>query len=282
MILRTAGIALSYVLIAAPLAALVTAPLAGSPAAEADALHRRAVAWLKANTVAPGPPPVYVALSPMIRADVDRNASFSILLGAGLVRSGRPHIVQSCAGALFVFPLSARQAQALKISPRDMRYQEGSVRRDHRAPKPPVSLEGPVFRNAAALDAARRITGTVRYHATRELASPRLVLRLSYMAASGGTSAFHYLQRVAAGKGTLRFSFNPVNPPGDNRPAHVGPLPLFLDVAILSGRDLDLKCTLFSNTRGRLGEVLPPGQRAFHRDPRGLSDEDRIGRHRLQ
>ncbi len=248
MKLRQVGLAVTLLLATAP------GGLAQSDREEAQALREAAVGWFNANLRAGQTATIVRDMTKIVEGDLRENRNFAMVFGSGLTLSGKAWIVQSCAGQFFSFTLTDGQARALAIQPLVVRHTSGSFRRDRRAPRQPVRLESPAIGKAESLDGSKPVTGTVRYQATEALSFP-LAVRMSYLVRETTVLSYHHMDGLKAGKGTIRFSFDPVNSPRDRGKAYHGPLPVFLDLVVLSGRPPEVRTTLLSNTVGRLVEV---------------------------
>jgi hypothetical protein len=204
------------------------------PAALADApeLARQkreardgAVDWLRANIIQKVVHAVSADVASHIDKDLDAGEAFQVLLGPGLVKSSKATLLLGRAGALHVFELEP--ALAPDVSPGGCRVQNYSAGNDRRRAVPRIVLSGLVVEGADHLFPEQRVKGSVAYQLLSRWPG-EYALRLTFY--FGKHKRDVLLRRgdlPDADRGTLRFSFPPLDAPDEVMP---GPDAVFVEV----------------------------------------------------
>lgn len=139
----------------------------------------------------------------------DQQRDCSALLGRALTRRGRPYLVHSVSGELFVFELSLEQTRRLKMQ-RNMLVRIIGHEREERGMQPPriVSLEKLSINNNDVFHHSQPISGTLCFQMRTSYAF-QLSVRLSYDSPSGPWISNRYRCPRVAVSDTVQFSFPP-------------------------------------------------------------------------
>jgi hypothetical protein len=211
----------------------------------------RAVAWLRAqNRWGPGHPAVADVAAHLDR-DLNASEAFQVMIGSGLVKSGKPTLLAGRAGALDVFELSPELTRDSPFAAELCGVKNYSAGDDLRRRAPRVLLSGAVIDGPDRLFPERRLTGSVTY---------RILGRWRGACALRLTHYFGTRQRaVLLGRdglpgperGTLSFTFPPLGEPHEVTP---GPDVVFVELVTQdSGRTV-----VESNAASAPVRVMPP------------------------
>jgi len=216
--------------------------------------REKAVAWLRANNTFG---PKHRMVDQLARAldEVDGGKAFFLRLGTRLVKSRKPTLLAGRNGAFQAFEVAPELAG--KWIPELLtEFKTTSALDEVVEPVPVVIVDSLRFDNASGLDARRKLTGSVTYQKLKAL-DENLGLRLTYMAGEYTHTRFYRFGRGLAGdKGTLDFSFPPLQ---DEANTLGGPVPAFVELCSFQGPAQRGKVVVLSNS---VPALLNIGKRA--------------------
>jgi hypothetical protein len=235
------------------------APAAPTALATAEALasqkrqvRDRAVDWLRANNRWRPEHPLVTDTAARIDQDLDAAEAFQVLLGAGLLKSGKATLLEGRAGALDVFELGPDLARDLPVGPQGCRVENYSTGDDLRRAAPRVLLSGAVLDGASRFFPERPVAGSVVYRVLSRWQG-NCALRLTHYFGTRGRAVLLPLAGLPeTDQGTLPFSFPPLADPRDVVP---GPDAVFVEVVTQD----DGATVVESNAAAAAVRVLPPG-----------------------
>jgi hypothetical protein len=178
---------------------------AGAGLTQAE-LREAAVAWLRANHVRGPMAPVIKDVNGILEKEIKDRAGFLVRVRPHIAKSGRPTVLAGWNGGFFVFEVLPEQMKALGFDSRDVGPHLVSYGEQLRKPWQ-FKLSALKIDNAAKLDPAKRITGSV---ACQRLAAGEgnFALRLTMVGPNESHARGHSPIEAAIGKdGNLQFSF---------------------------------------------------------------------------
>src|SRR5262245_25242749 len=188
----------------------------------------KAVAWVRENNRFRPDHKIVSDTAKLIDDQADLRKGFLLTLDGALLKSGKPTLLYGRSGELFVFELTPEQAKAANIAPNGTVFKSTTEQKDLKRPAPRVKLADLAVENAQALDAGKRITGTVSCKLL-EKGPGGLTLRFSGVSGAQTITASQPLDEADLASGRpVSFSFGALNEAGGTTPS--GPLVVLLEV----------------------------------------------------
>jgi hypothetical protein len=179
--------------------------------------------------------------------------SYTLKLGTGLVKSGRPTLLAGQNGGLVASALAPEQAKPW-VPARTMLFQQFTVRPAPVAVSPRVTLSSLRFNNADALEIEGDIRGSVTFKTLRPGAF-RCSLRLTMLVKNATLTRYlEFDEGLSGNEGKLSFVYR-ADAPGEG---HSGPTVCFLDVCIHPEPGQPERLVVLSNTVGALVQGVKP------------------------
>lgn len=222
--------------------------------AEAEALRKKALDWLKANNVEKRDnSQIVTKLEKPIDEFVKGRHNFTIILGPRLTKDNKPYMVCGWAGDFFPFALTDAQARAIGLKPLGLRA-NANRRYGKPAGAPAARLSDLKVPGANSLDGGHPIKGTVKLTMLHEVKPDDLYLRLDLKFPESTDVRFIKARSLPAKSATVGFSFKAINPPGGKDKPARGPVAAFLNLVVMPDGDKS-RITVLSNTLGILLDV---------------------------
>jgi hypothetical protein len=235
------------------------APVAPPPAIEAAPpwpdVQERLVTWLKANNVF-GPEHTFVGeQADRVDRPLAQGKGFELSIGGGLLKSGKPTLLTTHGGELFILEYSEAQAKARRLVAKGVIVRETVGYHSPIRPTPVVELSELRIDGAENLDPRQRVTGTVAYRVLGE-GTGNFALRMCSHAGKKGVTGYRYLKGGALPEknGSFSFSFPEVDASGS---ATVTAIPVFVDLLLLAEPFRPDKAIVVSNTLVTIVIVKP-------------------------
>jgi hypothetical protein len=204
-------------------AALVKIGAARPPAT----VMRDAVAkWVSENNALGADSPIGNDMGKVAEKHLEAGKNFGILLGPGLMKSGKATRIGVFCGQFYVVQYTDAQCEEAGLRPTTVVETTDAITARRRIP-PDVEIGTPDF-GAAGIDLAAGVKGTIPVRALRRLPEADYVIRLSYTIGSKSTSAYsHFGNFVAEKEKSVDFKFGPA---GADAAKLSGPVVVFIDV----------------------------------------------------
>jgi serine/threonine protein kinase len=230
-------------------------PLAVEPAPPRPDVHERLVAWLKENNVF-GPEHNFVReQADRVDQPLIQGKGFELSIGGGLLKSGKPTLLTTHSGKLFILEYSTAQARAQRLAAKGVIVRETVGYHSPIRTAPLAELSELRIDGAENLDPRQRVTGTLAYRVLGE-GTGNFALRMCSHAGKKGVTGYQYIKGGALPEknGSLSFSFPEVDASDS---ATVTAIPVFLDLLLLAEPFRPNKATVVSNTLVRMVIVKP-------------------------
>jgi hypothetical protein len=173
----------------------------------------RLVDWVRVNNRWGPDANIVMGTTAQVDEALPKSNGFTVGLGSGLVRSGKPTLVAARTGGFFVFELTPEQARGLDLVPNRHLFISFDFPTDPRRAKPRVTLADFQIDSAADHSPNGRLEGRVACEFT-DPPGPGDYLRITHHAPTGGRVMFlhHPTTPPPAGRSVIRFSANPLEP----------------------------------------------------------------------
>jgi serine/threonine protein kinase len=238
-------------------AEVASTPSAPTPAAVLSAeqlrqqrqeMRDRTVEWVRHHNRWRPDAPIVANIARQIDSGLPGHEGFQVILGSGLVRSGKPTMLAAHPGGWFSFEVDEAGAP-LKLSPTGSVFHAYQTGDETRLARPAVELSGLRLDQTDPLPRGEKITGEVAYRIPERSPTP-LFLRLVHYPTAGKlrSTAMHYPKPpLHDGDGTLRFEFGGLDP---ERTRFDEVVVIFVDLATrVDGRTVVVSNTLASLVR---------------------------------
>lgn len=161
-----------------------------------------------------------------------RGVACSFAVGRKLLRRKKPCLVYCLGGEFFSFELTPRQVQRMGMQDHEMTCTIGTRRETHLATGDPIALLDKVtVDNASSLQRARRITGTLRYNASRDMPSPAAIKVVCEPPNCPSITLFHHLCDAIPRADCVAFSLDDLGTLRHNKgKPFSGVVPLFFQI----------------------------------------------------
>ena len=241
------AIALGVILIGPPVARAQDAQPEDNP------IHQQTVEWIKENNKFGVDAKIVTDMTELIDRSIQAHENFLLSFGENLIQSGKPHVLASWDGQVFVFQLSPEQARRMDLKSSSVNQTTGKMRAKREVP-PLARVAQAKVTNATHLDGSQKTNGEVNCQILSPLPNNTAV-RLSYSRKGSTTSSFYYAKNLPSeGETKISFSFPAINSPSDKE-RFSGPLPAFLDLATINQANNNVEIKLISNTVGVLLDI---------------------------
>jgi len=197
-------------------------------AAESPALALKAgiVKWVSENNSLGAGSPIGDDMGKLAEPSLAAGQNVGILLGPGLMKSGKATRVGVFCGQMYVVEYTDAQAKQAGLQPNTVVKITDPTAAPRRLP-PDAELGKPDF-GATPLDLGAGVKGKVTVRAKRRLPQADYIVRLSYNAGGQNISSYHHLGSWLLEKEKpVEFKFGS---PGGEAAKQAGPLVVFMDL----------------------------------------------------
>jgi len=190
-----------------------------------------------------------------VARQLTKGKGFELSIGGGLLKSGKPTLLTTRGGQLFVFEYTDAQVKACKLKDRSIIFKETI---DHRGPiraTPDVELSDLRIDGADEIDPIKRVTGKVAYRVLGQ-SNGNLALRIVRCPGKKPQTGIIYLDGDTLSKksGTLSFSIAEFADAGGVSAAAI---PVFVEMIAMAEPRRPDKATVISNILVTIFTIAP-------------------------
>jgi hypothetical protein len=238
------------------LEALAAAPTKPPPPPGPRDIREQAVEWVRANNSFGPDSQVVPTLAKDLQDRIGPNQGYILILGSGAVKSKKATALAGWNGALFVFELTDAQVRALNLPDLGRITQNIPAAPDAGRGDAVATLTAVRITDAAALDSARKLTGTLSYKPTGKVTGFVWVrVRLWCMGGSlRGAEAYQRIGTALPAGGEYPLALPSLAEAGLK---HTGPLMAFVELTSYDNPDRRGKPLVVSNPLMVLLDVAP-------------------------